>query len=73
MITSEVRQLLDFYNEGLRLYKLKKWNEAAANFEKALTVLPSDGPSALYLERSREFLKNPPPDNWDGVFVMTTK
>ena len=42
-------------------------------FEKALALDPEDGPSAEYLKRSRIFKENPPPENWDGVFTMTTK
>lgn len=34
---------------------------------------PDDGPSDVYLARARQFKENPPPDDWDGVFVMKTK
>ncbi|MBW7858326.1 MAG: tetratricopeptide repeat protein, partial [Leptonema sp. (in: Bacteria)] len=61
------------YNAALSLYKQRKWDEAIVGFEKALELRPNDGPSKLYLERSMTYKKNPPGDDWDGVFVMTTK
>jgi len=73
MITREKEELLRYYNEGLTLYKLRKWSDAEKMFEKALSIIPSDGPSKLYLDRSRNFMQNPPSEDWDGVFVMTTK
>lgn len=73
MITKEKEQLLKFYNIGLSAYKQRKWDEAIVNFEEALKIDPADGPSELYLERARNYKEIPPPEDWDGVFTMTTK
>ncbi len=73
MITKEKEQLLKFYNLGLAAYKQRKWDEAIGNFEEALKIDPADGPSELYLERARNYKETPPPEDWDGVFTMTTK
>ena len=73
MITKEKNEVLKFYDLGLAAYKQRKWDEAIRNFEEALKIDPSDGPSELYLERSRNYRETPPPDDWDGVFTMTTK
>lgn len=66
-------QLLEQYNKALQLYKQRKWKESLEEFQKALEIEPGDGPSLLYIERCKEYLKNPPPEDWDGVFVMKTK
>jgi tetratricopeptide (TPR) repeat protein len=73
MITKKKEDLLRYYNLGLAAYKQKRWADAILAFEKALKIEPNDGPSDLYLKRAREYEQNPPPDDWDGVFVMTTK
>ena len=73
MITKEKEEVLKYYNFGLMAYKKMKWEEAIKAFEMALKADPKDGPSKLYLERSVAFRDNPPPDDWDGVFTMTTK
>ncbi len=65
--------LLDFYNQGLELYKKKKWGLAAEKFKEALNLDVNDGPSMLYLKRCQHFQKEPPPKDWDGVFTMTNK
>ncbi|MBI3394242.1 MAG: tetratricopeptide repeat protein [Spirochaetia bacterium] len=73
MLSKQEEDLLNQYNAALQLYKSRKWSEAMAAFKKALEIAPNDGPSKLYLERSEQYMKNPPDDDWDGVFVMKTK
>lgn len=73
VISEEMMQVLEYYNKGLSLYKTKKFAEAIQEFRKALELSPKDGPSQLYIERCENFIKNPPPDDWDGVYTMTTK
>lgn len=72
-MSPEKKRLLEQYNKALSLYKQRKWEEALKEFEKALQIVPNDGPSLLYVERCKEYIKNPPPDDWDGVFEMKTK
>ena len=73
MLSQEMQEVLKYYNEGLKLYKERRWEEALENFQKALEIKPDDGPSKLYVERCKHFMENPPPEDWDGVFTMTTK
>ena len=73
MISKEKEEVLKYYNLGLTAYKQRKWEEAIRSFQQALTIDPDDGPSDVYLTRAKQFRENPPPDDWDGVFVMTTK
>lgn len=73
MITKEKEEMLKYYNLGLMAYKKMKWDEAIQAFDMALKIDPKDGPSQLYAERARQFKATPPPDDWDGVFTMTTK
>jgi tetratricopeptide (TPR) repeat protein len=72
-MTQQQLQLLEQYNKALSLYKQRKFQEALEGFKKALQIVPEDGPSKLYVERCLEYIKNPPPEDWDGVFVMKTK
>ena len=73
MITKEKEEVLKYYNLGLTAYKQRKWEDAIGAFQKALEIDPKYGPSELYLNRAQQYKENPPPDDWDGVFVMTTK
>lgn len=58
---------------GLEAYRARDWAAATARFEAALEIEPGDGPSRVYLERCRLYTDEPPPADWDGVFVMATK
>lgn len=73
MITEEKKSVLDLFNRGRKLYKLMQFAEAKEQFDQALAVDPDDGPSRVYQERCAHYIENPPPEDWDGVFVMTTK
>ena len=72
-LAPEREKLVHAYNEGLRLYKEREWEAGIEAFQKALVVDNTDGPTKTYLERCRTYLAEPPPADWDGVWVLTTK
>ncbi len=67
------REVLKLYEEGLKLYRKKEWQKAITFFKKALDKDPHDGPSLTYLERCNVYVQDPPPEDWDGVYELTTK
>lgn len=73
MISEEKQKVLDLFAEGRKLYKLLDFEEAKKKFDQALKVDPDDGPSRVYYSRCEHYLENPPPEDWDGVFVMNSK
>ena len=73
MISDEKKRVLELFAEGRRFYKLLNFQSALQKFEAAVKIDPNDGPSRVYAERCREFIASPPPDDWDGVYVMKTK
>jgi hypothetical protein len=77
MLSEQKKRMLESYNEGLSLYKKKRFSEALEQFNTALQFKkegePEDGPTKLYIRRCLELIKNPPGDDWDGVFTMETK
>jgi tetratricopeptide (TPR) repeat protein len=73
MISEEKKRVLELYAEGRKLYKLMQFEKAKDYFERALAVDPKDGPCIEYVKRCVEYIKEPPPEDWDGVFVMKTK
>jgi hypothetical protein len=73
LISEEMKQVVELFDKGRQLYKLMKFKEAKVYFQKAMDIKPGDGPAQVYLERCDHYIKNPPPPDWDGVFVMTTK
>jgi adenylate cyclase len=66
-------QMARAFNRGLSAYKKRQWDKARRIFSAILAEYPDDTPSRLYIERVAELEINPPPDDWNGVFVMKTK
>jgi hypothetical protein len=73
MITEEKRKVVELFTQGRRLYKLMQFSEALKHFGEALKIDQGDGPSKVYYLRCKFYVDNPPPEDWDGVFVMTHK
>jgi adenylate cyclase len=67
------REFLECYREGLSRYRQRKWHEALEYFQKALAIDPEDYPSRLYVDRALMYDAAPPPDDWNGVFILRTK
>lgn len=61
------------FNQGLEKYFKMRFQEALEDFKKSFELDPDDKVSKLYIERCEDFIREPPGDNWDGVFVMKTK
>ena len=73
MVSSEKQQVLKHFTEGRKHYKMMDFSGALEHFRKALEIDPQDGPSQEYVKRCEIYIENPPPEDWDGVFVMKTK
>jgi|WetSurMetagenome_2_1015567.scaffolds.fasta_scaffold988469_2 hypothetical protein len=73
VITEDKKKVLEHFADGRRFYKLMQFEQARDAFGRALKVDPLDGPSAVYYARCRHYIDNPPPPDWDGVWVMKTK
>ena len=67
------KQSLELHHEGLKLYRERKWDEAIAYFNQAQQLDPKCHVAQIYAERASLYQLSPPPDEWNGVFVMTTK
>lgn len=72
-ITAEQQQTLDLYAQGLQHYKQREWTEAFECMHQVYVLDPACQPAYLYLQRTQEFIKDPPPESWDGTFQITTK
>jgi adenylate cyclase len=61
------------YEDGVKLYRERKFSEAALEFQECLRKQPDDYLSSMYLKRCQALIENPPDESWNGVFVMTKK
>ncbi len=65
--------LLADYNAALESYRAQDWLEAAGRLGNIMSTRPYDGPTQVLLQRCIEFLDDPPPPDWDGVYVAKSK
>jgi adenylate cyclase len=68
-----LERAIGFFNDGMQGYRAQRWGQAIDCFQQVLAINPADKPSKVFLERSEHFRENPPPEDWDGVWVMTSK
>jgi adenylate cyclase len=66
-------EALRAFAKGLEQYRACAFDEAAAQFDAALALSPDDGPSLEMKERCRAYAQTPPPADWRGDHVLTSK
>ena len=76
--SSAFQTLKETHNKMLAAYRGQKWGEArdllaACRQQGEAAGLKLDGFYDLYAGRIEEYAANPPGEDWDGVFVATTK
>jgi adenylate cyclase len=67
-VTGRMKQGYEVFGEGIINYRNRNFKKAQKHFSEAKEILGKDTPSVMYMERCEEFIKNPPGDNWDGVY-----
>ena len=68
----KVMEALNHFKSALGYYYDGKWDDAVHGFHEVLKLNPEDVLSKTYVERCGH-LKANPPDDWNGVWVMTSK
>jgi len=57
----------------MKHYRNGTFDDAIDKFKEALSRNPSDKLSQTYIERCEHLKAEPPGDDWNGVWVMTSK
>ena len=76
--TDKEKTFLKAYHEALALYRNQEWDKAKAAFQAAdelEDMFPGrkTNPSRVYIPRCDHWKENPPGDDWDGVWTLTSK
>jgi adenylate cyclase len=74
-LDAKKRAFVETFHEGLATFRARKWDEAIELFERALDLSGDNGDkcSEDYIMLCEEYREAPPPANWDGVRVATSK
>jgi adenylate cyclase len=68
-----IGEVMGMFKDGLAAYRARKWDAAVRLFTDCLAINPNDKPCKLYIERAEFLKRNPPPEDWAGVWVMESK
>ena len=66
-------EVVSYFKEGIGHYQRGTWEKAMKAFGEALNHHPGDKLSQTYIDRCQYMIANPPGDDWNGVWVMTSK
>jgi adenylate cyclase len=81
-ISESTRSCIQIFEQGLGRYYARDWEAALACFEKSKDLEPnqpgvtpgvSSNPSRVYLNIVKRYQIAPPPESWEGEYVMTEK
>lgn len=61
------------YDRALRAYHARQWDEAEAHLLRVERELGPDKPCQVMHKRIEQFRLTPPPPDWDGSSVLTSK
>jgi adenylate cyclase len=72
-LSEESARLRERYDQARTTYLAQQWDLAEMAFHECLKVRSNDGPSRVLLERIQFLRRNPPGDNWNGVWQLREK
>jgi len=73
-VDESTKAAVESYQKALDLYRDRKFEDAAAAFDACVEAFGGgDGPSETMAARARQYAEAPPPEDWDGTYVMTSK
>ena len=77
-ISNSKVKLVNLFEEGLDYYYKQDWNKALEIFTNSEKIEEkfisrNTNPSMVYIDRCSMFIENPPSEDWDGVWTMTSK
>ncbi|MDF3057482.1 MAG: cyaB [Rariglobus sp.] len=81
-VTEKTRECMRLFEQGLESYYARDWDGALALFAQSGELEPNQpgatpgvrtNPSRVYSEIASLYKVAPPPENWEGEYVMTVK
>jgi adenylate cyclase len=68
--SSETVALAESFRTAFELYSNRDFTAAMQHYDDALVKNPEDGLARVMSERCQQYIKNPPPNHWDGIYRM---
>ena len=71
--SEKMLRLREVYEQGLRSYAAQDWDSAESSFRECVLLRPNDGPSRVLLDRIQQLRRDPPGNDWKGVWQLEEK
>jgi adenylate cyclase len=68
-----VPEWLKGYERAIADFRARRFTEAVTALQECLAKMPNDKLCAIYLDRATAFIANPPPEDWSGAEIATSK
>jgi adenylate cyclase len=72
-LSEEENRAWTLHNTAMEHYYQRDFDQAIRYFRDVQKIFPEDYPSALLIDRCRQFKATPPPADWNGVEIMKEK
>ncbi|MDR2798728.1 MAG: adenylate/guanylate cyclase domain-containing protein [Treponema sp.] len=72
-LSDEEKVAWKYHEEAVEWYYKREFQKALSGFQRVLSILPKDPAALRFQERCYRYNTTPPPEDWDGVEVMTEK
>ena len=69
----KIMKFREVYSNALAQYKKREWKSAISIWEDALQLREDEKTSKMYIKRAKDYIENPPGDDWRGVYISTKK
>jgi adenylate cyclase len=66
-------EAVNAFKNGLGYYRSRQWDKAIDGFAEASFLNPEDQLPRIYVDRCLHCKMEPPPENWNGEWIMKTK
>lgn len=67
------REAIQLFLHGVDFFHAWRWDQAEESFRACLQLRGEDGPSHFYLKLCSHYRSHPPPPDWQGTIILTTK
>jgi adenylate cyclase len=72
-IPDRMQTFVTEYTQGYHAYIGRDFERAKQHFGSAKSIYPVDKLVDVFYNRAQGFAESPPPEDWNGVFIMKTK
>jgi adenylate cyclase len=72
-LTEKEKKAWEFHHKALKRYYARDFETSKELFARVLRLLPEDHIAGIFTARCERYLREPPPADWNGTEILTSK